>query len=179
MTEAQKHVHEILSDLRTVMLVTFDDPEGGARGARAASVGPLSGLNARPMRIARLDPDGTLWFVTAIDSPKVGEATSPPIGHVIAQTSMRYVSLAGTFTVTRDREALERVWSKSNDAWFPEGTKDPRACLLGFHPTEAEFWDMSGAKGLSYVFEAAKALLTGKAIEPKKETEQHGKISMM
>lgn len=175
MTDAQKHVHDILNDLTTVMMITFDDaPASDARG----KAGARSGLHARPMSVARLDPDGSLWFVTAIDSPKVGEAESPPVGHVTGQTTTRYISLSGTFSVTRERDALERVWSKANDIWFPEGVNDPRVCLLGFHPTEAEFWDMSGAKGLSFVFEAAKALLTGQAIEQQDDPERHAKVRM-
>lgn len=175
MTDAQKHVHDILNDLTTVMMITYDEvPDSGVRG----SASPRSGLHARPMSVARLDPDSTLWFVTAIDSPKVDEAESPPVGHITGQTTTRYISLSGTFSITRDRDALERVWSKANDIWFPEGVNDPRACLLGFHPTEAEFWDMSGAKGLSFVFEAAKALVTGKAIENQDDPERHGKVQM-
>ena len=86
--------------------------------------------------------------------------------------------MSGTFSVTRDRDALERVWSKANDVWFPEGASDPRACLMGFHPAEAEFWDMSGAKGLSFVFEAAKALLSGEAIEQQDDPQRHAKVRM-
>jgi general stress protein 26 len=166
LTQKQKHVYEILNDFTTVMVITFDP-----RGSR-------SGLHARPMNIARLDPDGALWFVTAIDSPKIDEAESPPVGHIVAQSSARYLSIAGVFSVTRDRAALERVWSKANEVWFPEGLDDPRVCLLGFHPTNAEFWDISGTKGLSFAYEAAKALLTGKAIENQDDPEQHGEVRM-
>jgi general stress protein 26 len=166
LSSKQKHVYEILNDFTTVMVITFD--------AESSS----SNLHARPMNIARLDPDGTLWFVTAIDSPKIDEAESPPVGHVVAQSSARYLSIAGMFSVTRERAALERVWSKANEVWFPEGLDDPRVCLLGFHPTHAEFWDVSGTKGLSFAYEAAKALLTGKAIENQDDPEQHGEVRM-
>jgi hypothetical protein len=48
--------------------------------------------------------------------------------------------------------------------------------LLGLHPRQIEFWDASGTKGLKYLFDSAKALLTG---EPPKPAEgQHDKVRL-
>lgn len=129
------------------------------------------------MRIARRDEDCTLWFVTDIDSPKIDEALSPPMeGHVIAQSKTRFLALRGGFRVIRDVERLRAVWTKADDVWFPDGPEDPRACLLGFVPAEAELWDMSGARGLKFLLNAAKALLTGEP--PPTATDAHDVVAL-
>ena len=172
--EGRKHVHALLKEFDTVMLITFEDASAPAGTTPAASR-----IHARPMNVAQLDPDSTLWFVTAIDSPKIAEAESPPIGHVVAQSARKFVSLAGTFTVTRDRAKMKQVWSKMNDVWFPEGIDDPRACLLGFHPTEAELWDVLGGTGIKFLLESVAALVTGTAKDQStSDRDQHDKVAM-
>ena len=51
----------------------------------------------------------------------------------------------------------------ADKVYFPEGKDDPNLCLAVLHPEEVEYWDMTGPKGIRYLFEAAKALLSGEA----------------
>ena len=166
-TKAQ-HAYELLKEIDTVMLLSFERYDGPTKHEPK--------FNARPMHVAALDPDCTIWFVTSIDSEKVDEALTPHDGYAVAQTKTRQASIRGTFTVVRDRDQIKQVWSPAYDVWFPQGADDPRACLLGLHPREIEFWDASGMKGLTYLLESAKAFMTGET--PKPAPEQHEKVRL-
>ncbi len=105
-------------------------------------------FHARPMEIAEIDVDCTLWFVTNIDSSKIDEALTPYDGHAVAQTRTRQVSISGTFSVVRDPDQIKAIWKNSYEVWFPLGPTDPKVCLLGLHPRQIELWDSSGARSV-------------------------------
>lgn len=163
-----RHAHELLKEFDTVMLLTFDRNQ--------KKMGDQPQLHARPMAVAQVDTDCSLWFVTSIDSSKVDEALTPYDGHAVGQTKSRQVSISGTFTVLRDPDQIALVWKKAYEVWFPKGPTDPRVCLLGLHPREIEFWDESGTKGLKYMIDAAKALVTGTPTKP--QPGQHDKVRL-
>ena len=164
--EGVRKAYEQLKEFPTVMLITQD----------RHSAGDHPKLHARPMAVAQVDTDCSLWFVTSIDSSKVDEALTPYDGHAVGQTSTRQVAIAGTFTVLRDPDQIALVWKKSYEVWFPQGPTDPRVCLLGLHPREVEFWDESGTKGLKYLMDAAKALVSGDP--PKPQPGMHEKVRL-
>ena len=140
-------VHDLLSEFSTVMFVT--------------SEGEASAVRARPMSVARLEDDCTLAFLTGAETAKVHEAKKDSVGHVIAQGRTVFVSLRGAIEVVRDRARIHAAWSPAAKIYFPKGESDPDLCLLVLHPVEAEIWDVSGTKGIAYLFEAARALFTG------------------
>ena len=172
--EHREHALAMLREFETVMLLSFERHGHDANGAPQGRCEPK--LMARPMNIASIDDDGTLWFVTSIDSTKVEEALSPHDGYAVAQTKMRQAAIRGTFTVVRDPDQIADVWKKTYDVWFPQGPKDPRVCLLGLHPREIELWDSSGANGLTYLIDAAKAFMAGET--PKPRPEEHERVRM-
>lgn len=167
-TDRIAHARELLKEFSAVMLLTVE--------RRLEKMGEHPRFHARPMEIAEVDADCTLWFVTSIDSSKIDEALTPYDGHAVGQTKLRQVSISGTFSVVRDPDQIKAVWKKAYEVWFPQGPTDPKACLLGLHPREVEFWDSSGAKGLKYLFDSAKALITGDA--PQASAEQHDKVRL-
>jgi general stress protein 26 len=145
----QTRVHDLLADFSTVMLITS---EGS---------GEKSQLHARPMAVAKLDDDCTLTFMTGLDTAKVDEAKKDGVGHVIAQSKVVFLSVRGAIEVVRDRNRIHDLWSAADKVYFPKGKDDPNICLLVLHPEAAELWDVSGAKGLGFFVEAARALFTG------------------
>lgn len=159
-TNGQHHLYELLKEFPTVMLGTFDQ------------TGPTPSLIARPMSVAKLDPDCKLTFITGIDTAKIDEALSTRVAHVIGQSKTRFFSVRGTITVKQDRARIHELWSKVNDLWF-DGPDDPTAALMEFVPEEAELWDVSGSNGLRFVFEAAKALASGTELPNEKSGERH------
>lgn len=167
----REHAVSLLREFETIMLLSFERGKNGNR----AHVDP--DLQARPMHVASVDDDGSLWFVTSIDSTKVDEALTPHDGYAIGQTRTRQVAIRGTFTVVRDPDQIRDIWKKSYEVWFPQGPTDPRVCLIGLHPREIEFWDSSGQNGLRYLIDAAKAFMAGETPQPR--PEEHERVRML
>lgn len=164
-TNGQRHLYDLLKEFPTVMLGTFEQ------------TGPTPSLVARPMSVAQLEPDCRLTFITGIDTTKVDEALRTRVAHVIGQSKTRFFTIRGTIIVSQDRARIRELWSKANELWFT-GPDDPSAALMVFHPEEAEIWDVSGANGIRFVFEAAKALLTGKELPSEKAGEGHDRFTV-
>ena len=130
-------------------------------------------LRSRPMAIADRTADGRVWFITSIDSAKLGELTEHPEVNVAMQAKSKFLSISGTFRATRDREKIDELWGVSDEVWFEKGKDDPALVLLEIVPTYAEYWDRSGAQSVSFMFAAAKSAITG---ETPEQEGMHGKV---
>jgi general stress protein 26 len=75
-----------------------------------------------------------------------------------------------------DRQFIEKVWKAAWIISFPGGMTDPNIALLKFTAHEGEFWDNSGVQGLKYVYEAAKAYVTGEKVEP--DATKNAKVTL-
>jgi general stress protein 26 len=158
-SEQREHLRELISDFGTAMLVTRT-PDGG--------------LRSRPLAIADDEETGALSFATAIDSPKMRELEADPHVNVAMQGKQKFVSVTGVARVERDRALIERLWSEAWKPWFPGGKDDPSLCILTVEPTEAAYWDASGGEGVRYLFEMAKAFVTGtRAKDAGRDDQQH------
>jgi len=156
-------IHELLDDFDTAMLITQ---------------GSDHKIHARPMAIARVEPDCRLWFFTGRDSAKVHEIEDDQHVLIACQHDHnRYVSLGGTAELVSDRTKTRELWKESYKAWFPQGVDDPDLLLILIRPQEAEYWDNQGLKAVRYAFQAIKAYATGTTPHIK-EGEQHGKVTM-
>ena len=145
--EKRARLSELMAGFSTAMLVTRTD-DGGMR--------------ARPLSIADRHDDGALYFSTAVDSLKVHELQADGHVAVVMQDHRKFVSVSGIARVVQDRALVDKLWSESWRVWFPKGKDDPSLCLVVVEPLEAAYWDMSGLHGVRYVFEMAKAYVTGK-----------------
>jgi general stress protein 26 len=146
------------------MLITLPRAAQGGR--------PAQGLHGRPMYMAKVDDACGVWFLTAIDSTKVEELERESEAYVVAQGSARQVMMEGRAEVVEDSEIIDELWNPGAEMWF-DGREDPRVCALHFVPSRGEYWDGSGKKRLRFLFEAAKALVTG---EPPAEVAKHGEV---
>ena len=144
--EKQQRLSELMAGFSMAMLVTRTD-DGGMR--------------ARPLRIADRRDDGALYFSTAVDSPKVHELQADGHVAVVMQDHRKFVSVSGIARVVQDRALVDALWSESWRVWFPKGKDDPSLCLIVVEPLEAAYWDVSGLYGVRYLFEMAKAYVTG------------------
>lgn len=159
--EKRERLREILKDFDTVMLVTST----------------IDGqLRSRPMSVAAWRDDGMLYFATSIDSAKVEEIARQPRVGVVAQGRNQYVSISGTARLIRERTLIENLWQEDWRVWFPQGKDDPALTIIAVDPSEAEYWDNSGASGIKYLFEAAKAYATGTT--PDLGAEHYGKVKL-
>jgi general stress protein 26 len=134
-------------------------------------------LHGRPLAVAGHDADGELWFMTAVESPKVQELHQDERSLVTLQSGAKDVVLSGMARVVRDRAKAQGLWKESFRVWFPKGVDDPSLVLIRFVPEVAEYWDRSGAKGLRHGIQAAKAYLTGERA-PEPTGDAHGSVRL-
>ena len=162
MEDVQKKLVDALKSFDNVMVATTADD---------------GTVHARPMAVAEVDDHGVLWFVTAIESGKVDEAKKDARGLVTGQKGNLFVSVSGMIGVVRDRERIAALWKPAWKVWFPEGKEDPSISLMRLTPEVGEYWDNQGVKGVKYLFEAAKALISGERAHPNGK-DQHAKVSL-
>ena len=143
------HLKDLIDGIRIAMLTTVDDD-----GA------PWS----RPMAIQEREFDGDLWFFTSADSEKIEHIErNARVGVSFSKPSdNEYVVMAGTASVSNDRDKIRELWSEPARAWFPDGPDSPTLRLIRVAADRAEYWD-SPASVVAYAFGYAKAVLTGEA----------------
>lgn len=162
MEDVKTRLIEALQKLDTVMVATT--AQNGS-------------LHARPMAVAEVTANGEMWFVTSQESGKTHEVETDGRTVVTGQQQGLYVSLSGVLDLVEDRAKVAALWKEPWRAWFPEGKEDPSIVLLRLRPEIGEYWDQTGAKGLRYLFKAAKAVLDGKRVADD-DPKQHAKVAM-
>jgi len=151
-TAAIEKLNELIKDIRIAMLTTVDHD---------------GTLRSRPMGTQQIDADGILWFFTSAASHKVDEMQD----HHEVNASYaddgdnRYVSIAGTATISRDRQKIHELWSPMHKAWFPDGPDDPDIALIRVDVHSAEYWD-APSSAMVHVVGFVKAVATGRRYEP-------------
>jgi general stress protein 26 len=163
MTGTDEKLLKLLREFDVAMLVTRS--EDGS-------------LRARPMAIAAVESDGTVWLVTDRHSGKMDEIGRDSQVSVTMQSSSKFVSLSGVAFHSEDRGKIAELWNESWKVWFPGGKDDPNLTLLGIQGQNAEYWDNSGFHGLKYVFEAGKAYLSGTRPAVDSDSNIHAKIEL-
>jgi len=123
-------------------------------------------LGSRPMLLERLEPDGSLLFLTHLSSQKVHEAARDPRVNVafVSAKGDRYVSVSGTAEVSHDPARLRAMWKHTYRAWFPGGPDDPDGAIFTVRIERIEYWDVPTSR-LVRVWCAVKALATGQVVE--------------
>jgi len=141
-----QRLRELIGEVRIALLTTLDG-EGQ--------------MHTRPIETLQCEPDGTLWFFTACDSPKSAELrhdTRVSLGYSHPGKSI-YVAVSGVGSVGRDIAKAAELWSPGQLAFYPQGLEDPRLALLKVRLERAEYWVTPGKA--SYVLAAVNAALTG------------------
>jgi len=134
-------------------------------------------LRSRPMVVAEVQSDGTLWLLTDRHSGKMGEIAHDKHVNVTMQSAMKFVSFSGTATAIYDREKIDALWKETWKVWFPEGKGDPNLILIRVVGEAGEYWDNSGTNAVRYLIEAGKAYLGGTRPQVK-EPQIHGKVDL-
>jgi general stress protein 26 len=162
--KAQQNFFELLKKFDTAMLVTHS----------AKSSGPLHG---RPMQVAETSEDGSIWFISGLDTPKIDEIEKDSELVALFQEARHYLSVSGRAELHRDRARIHKVWKEAYRVWF-NGKDDPNIVLIRLNPTSAEYWDNTGPKGLTFILKAAAAYVTGSEIRGSGDVNQHAKVSL-
>jgi len=161
-TDTHERLIDVLEDFDDAMLVT-----------RALD----GALRSRPMHVAKFEEDGTLYFATSDDSAKADEIEREPAVNVVFQDDRTYLSLSGTARLVDDRALVESLYKPAWKVWFPEGKDDPNLRILEVDAQRGEYWDVTGAGWVRYVYEAGKALVRGGEVEGL-GAEHHAKVEL-
>jgi general stress protein 26 len=161
--DSREKVYELLKEFSTAMMVTT-----GAEGE----------LEARPMQIAEIEEHGRVWFFTGRGGRVVREIKDDSeVLLVFQEERTSYMSLRGTARAVDDKAKAQELWKEPYRVWFPGGVDDPRLVMISVQPVAAEFWDNKGGNRLEYLFEAAKAYVTGS--RPRvDDPDQHAKVTL-
>jgi general stress protein 26 len=154
---------DIMKDFRVAMLVT---QETGPSWTEPNNTGRQGQLRARPMAIADIGSTNDICFSTSMNTAKIEEIRKHPDVLVTMQSDSRYVSIGGRCELTQDRAEIAQLWNESWRIWFPKGKEDPELVLIRVPVETGEFWDLQGAKGVRFLWEAAKAYFSGDNVEP-------------
>ncbi len=162
-TERQDAIQKLASlikDIEFAMLTTVE-----ANGS----------LRSRPMATQKTEFDGTLWFFTRGDSPKVEEIDRQhQVNLSYANPNKQaYVSISGTATLVRDASKNKELWNPLYKTWFPDGLDDPQLALLEVEIDKAEYWDFPSSKVVQVVG-FFKAMATGQSYKGG----EHEKVSL-
>ncbi|QDT38926.1 pyridoxamine 5'-phosphate oxidase family protein [Stratiformator vulcanicus] len=161
-TADRKHFQEILGHFDAGMLVTRSKTDE---------------LRVRPMLVAELQSDADLLFLTRAHSALVEEISEHAEIVITFQSDSQYLSLSGTAKLERDAGKIQDLWSEEWNRWFPEGSGDETLAIVHVQATQGEYWDAGLAHGLNYLFEAGKAIVSGKD-KPDDEAAEHGKVDL-
>jgi general stress protein 26 len=123
-----RKLDEMIHGISVAMLVTVD-ADGHIR--------------SRPMATLDTRFDGTLWFFTLRNAPKVEEIRNERRVNVSLADPQRdrYISFSGSARIVRDVARAREVWSPHLTAWFPGGLEDRDLALLAIDVEAAEYWD--------------------------------------
>jgi general stress protein 26 len=160
-SDDRKAFFDIVRDFRFAILVSQSSGER---------------LHGRPMSIAEIADDGTVYFSTSIKSGKVAEIQNDSDVLLTFQSRLQFAILEGVATVSRDRALIVRLWKQDWNVWYPGGKDDPSIAVICVTPTSGEYWDQSGLNGAKFLFQAVKAVVTG--TQPQVGGEQHAKVEL-
>lgn len=162
-TEEAEHFISLLKEFSTAMLVTHAGEHD---------------LHARPMAVARVEDDGRLWFISGADTAKIHEIEVDSHVHLFAQDgNSAFLSLTGRATLIGDREKIAELWQEPFRVWFPGGKDDPDIELIVVRPESGEFWDSTGVNRCRYLWQAAKAYVTGTTPDAD-DNNLHAKVQL-
>ncbi|MCW1837177.1 pyridoxamine 5'-phosphate oxidase family protein [Bacillus xiamenensis] len=85
----------------------------------------------------------TLYTPTSKETHKADEIKKNPNVHILIGYTGEgfgdtYAEIAGTATLTDDRELIDRLWSEEMEKWF-KGKDDPNLVILKIEPTSIRY----------------------------------------
>ena len=155
MIERQQELWERIESVRTAMLTTTE-PDGT--------------LRSRPMWTQGDEFDGSPWFFTSDEAPKVDELERNPqvcLSYGAPDTDL-YLSVSGRAELVRDEAKAKELWNTFAQAWFPGGVDDPHLALLRVDVEQAQYWEDKKPKVLQFA-EIVLGAVTGR---PPKSGEE-------
>ncbi|MCC2962524.1 pyridoxamine 5'-phosphate oxidase family protein [Massilia sp. IC2-278] len=157
--EARARIKEMADDAKTCFFTTH------------GSLGDSRGV--RPMSVLQADDDGTLWFMSAIDSHKNAELKADPNVKLYFQADKHagFLELDGVATISQDKAKIKELWDFTLKTWFTEGEDDPRITVIGVTPRAGYYWDNKHGQAV-----AGAKMLVGAAIGKTLDDSIEGRL---
>lgn len=132
-------------------------------------------FSVRPMSVQQIDDDGTMWFLSAIDSHKDHDIKKDSHVQLLFQGSdySDYLNIYGEATVSKDKQKIKELWKPMMKTWFTEGEDDPRISVIKVEPSEGYYWDTKHNMAIGLIKRVAGAIM-GKTLDDSIE----GKIKV-
>ena len=158
--EGMKKLGDLIADIRFAMLTT------------AAKDGTF---DSRPMATQKTEFQGSIWFLTAEDSRRVGEiAQNANVSLIYADPgNASYITVKGRGNVSHDKQKIHELWNPMYQAWFPGGESDPQIRVLRVDVSEAEYWEANDSKIIRSIKYLAAAATKGSV-----DVGEHGKVAV-
>ena len=124
----------------------------------------------RPMSVQKVDEEGNLWFLSAIDSYKNKEIAVDSRVKLYFQGSAHsdFVFITGIAVITSDQNKIDELWDPLAKVWFTEGRNDPRISVIRVAPEKGYYWDNKHGKAIAFVKMLIGAA-TGKTLDDSVE----------
>ena len=131
-------------------------------------------FHAIPMSTKKVDEKGCIWFLSGKDSDHNRHINMDNSVQLIYSDpgDMTFLKLFGEAEITEDKEVLEDLYGKSDDAWF-DGLDDPNLSAIKFIPKQAYYWEPKSNKFVS-MLKMGIGAITGD--EP--DLSEHGAIRL-
>ncbi len=131
-------------------------------------------ISAVPMTTKKVDERGDIWFLSGLNSDhNANILKSPEVQLLYSDPSdMEFISIYGRATVVTEKNILEDLYDKKDDAWFT-GSDDPNLTAIKIVPEEAYYWDTKDSKYIS-LFKMGIAAVTG----DKQDTSEKGRLDL-
>jgi general stress protein 26 len=98
----------------------------------------------RPMHVADVEDDGTVWFISQPDASLLAALESHRAVAIIAQGADQFVNVGGVAEVFQFAAKLRAIWKPSFERWFPEGPERADAVAIRVSLVRADRWDADG-----------------------------------
>lgn len=123
-------------------------------------------IPARPMSVQKVDDDGSLWFLSPVDSHKNADVAVDPQVQLFFQGSAHsdFLTLSGKATLSRDRAKIRELWEPVLKTWFTEGEDDPRITVIHVVPESGYYWDTKHGRAVALAKMVAGAI-TGRTLD--------------
>lgn len=151
-------IWKLIKDEHTAVLVT---------------VGRDGTLDSRPMGCVQKEFDGTLWFLTFKDSPKVLEIAKnhQALVSYARPSDYEFISISGQARLIDDPDQVRALWSEGFKVWFPDGPDSPNIALLAIDVEVTRAWTKP-ASVLTYAYYYLRARITGRSPSPSQIAKQ-------
>ncbi len=133
-------------------------------------------LRARPMTLADIDTDVTVYFLTSTRDGKVEELKQSSDCVVTMADGRTFLSITAEAELCEDRSRIRELWNPLYQSFFPDGPESETVVLFKVRGSEAEYWDTSGLSGIKYLMKAGVAYLQGE--RPKMSESMHSAVDL-